>query len=617
MKKSIFIFMIFLSYFNSFGQHVKNNMDIRKVFPFYSRDVILKESWLKQREELNIIFLKSLEPDRLLHNFKITAKLPSDAKPLEGWESPKIGLRGHFVGHYLSAVSILVEKYKDPLLTERLDYMVDELYKCQQVSKTGYLGAFPDSSFDVLEAKFTGVWAPYYTYHKIMQGMLDVYIHTNNKKAYRILLGMADYVINRMSKLNKETIEKMMYTVDANPQNEMGAMNEVLYKLYQISKSSKHLAIAKLFDPDWFVEPLCRNEDILSGLHSNTHLVLVNGFAQRYAVTKETKYRDAVLNFWNILTNFHVYANGTSSGPRPNATTKTSVTAEHWGVPGHLCNTLTKEIAESCVSHNTQKLCSYIFTWTAEPQYADSYMNTFYNAVLPAQGCYSGSYVYHLPLGSPRNKKYLKDNDFACCSGSCTEAYAQLNSNIYYHNDSALYVNLYIPSIVKWEEKGIELEQDSRFPKDSVINFTISSQQESQFVLKLLLPSWSKGVDVYVNDKKQQTSVNSAASYFVLNRTWHNQDRVRLVFHYDFHLKSMPDNPNTFAIYYGPMLLAFECKSEVILKGDTESILKNLSVSNFKEATFQLTNNNNNYLLRPLYDIDQQSYGVYATIRNY
>lgn len=149
--------MMILSPLYFWGQHPTDNMDVRKVFPFHNTDVTLKNSWLKQREELNITFLKSLDPDRLLHNFRITAKLPSDAIPLEGWESPKIGLRGHFVGHYLSAVSNLVEKYKDPLLTKHLNYMIDELYKCQQVSKNGYLSAFPDKDFEILETKFSGV----------------------------------------------------------------------------------------------------------------------------------------------------------------------------------------------------------------------------------------------------------------------------------------------------------------------------------------------------------------------------------------------------------------------------------------------------------------------------
>ena len=616
MKKKLFIVVMFLIHSSLHGQDIKNQVGVEKAVPFQSTNVTLKPSWIKHREDLNITFLKSLDPDRLLHNFRITAGLPSEAKPLEGWEAPDIGLRGHFVGHYLSAVSHLVERYKDPQLNTRLEYLIDELYKCQQVNNNGYLSAFPDKDFDILESKFTGVWAPYYTYHKIMQGLLDTYIHTNNPKAYEILLGMAAYIENRMSKLSRESIERMLYTVDANPQNEAGAMNEVLYKLYKVSNDPKHLALAKLFDPDWFAIPLSQNEDILSGLHSNTHLVLVNGFTQRYAITQEMKYHNAAINFWNMLVHNHAYANGSSSGPRPNAVTKTSVTAEHWGVPGQLSNTLSKEIAESCVSHNTQKLTACLFTWTANPQYADSYMNMFYNAVLPTQSDHTGSFVYHLPLGSPRNKKYLKDNDFACCSGSGVEAYSQLNQGIYYHNDTTLWVNLYIPSEVYWKEKNIKLMQNSKFPKDSIIDLTILTKRKSNFSLKLLVPSWAKNTTLYINDEKQHINAHSM-SYLDLNRNWNDKDKVKLVFHYDFHLKPMPDNSKVFAIYYGPILLAFESKTEVILKGDMEDILKNISPLNSENAIFLLKNNGKEYLLRPLYDIDTETYGAYATIRNY
>ncbi len=591
-------------------------MDVEKASSFPNTEITLSPSWVKQREQLNVTFLKSLDPDRLLHNFRVNAGLPSEAKPLEGWESPNIGLRGHFVGHYLSAVSCLVGKYEEPLLRERLNYLIDELYKCQQTYGNGYLSAFPDKDFDTLETQFTGVWAPYYTLHKIMQGLLDTYLHTQNTKAYQILLGMAGYVDHRMSKLSPETIERMMYTVEANPQNEMGAMNEVLYKLYKVSGDPKHLALAKTFDPDWFLTPLSQNSDILSGLHSNTHAVLVNGFTQRYSITGEAKYHDAAVHYWDILTHHHAYANGTSSGPRPNVTTPTSLTAEHWGEPDHLCSTFTKEIAESCVTHNTQKLTTSLFTWTADPRYADSYMNTFYNAVLPAQSNHSGSYVYHLPLGSPRTKKYLKENDYFCCSGSCTEAFSQLNSGIYYHNDSVLWVNLYIPSIVHWREKNIQIEQKSNFPKDSGVSFTVTTKRKTPFVLKLLIPSGVKAADLYINKVKQPVPV-TPASYLEVSRIWRDKDEVKLVLQYDFHLKPLADNPNVFAIYYGTMLLAFESHNEIILKGNKEDVLRNLAVLKLEDGTFQLSNEGKIYPLRPLYDIDQQSYGVYATIRNY
>jgi DUF1680 family protein len=589
--------------------------EIVKAKPFPNASVTLNPSWIKQREDLNTAYLKSLDPDRLLHNFRVNAGLPSDAEPLEGWEAPYIDLRGHFTGHYLSAISSLVEKYKDSIFTQRLDYMIDELYKCQQALGNGYLSAFPEKDFEELETKFGGVWAPYYTYHKIMQGLLDAYTRTGNKKACEMVVQMATYVKMRMAKLDEETIEKVLYSAGANPSNEAGAMNEVLYKLYKVSKNPEHLALAEIFDQDWFLVPLSKNEDILSGLHANTHIALVNGFTQRYTIMKEELYHDAVFNFWDMLQYDHAYANGSSSGPRPNVVTPTSLKAEHWGKPGILSNTMTKEIAESCVSHNTQKLTSTLFSWTADPEYADVYMNTFYNSILALQSAHSGRCVYHLPLGSPRKKSFLKENDFRCCNGSSIEAFSLLNSGIYYHKDSILWVNLYVPSKANWAGKNIVLEQTGNFPTDSGIEFTIFAKKKSAFTLKLLVPSWAKYADIYVNNEKQSVEIISN-SYISLNREWENEDKIRLVFWYDYYIKTMPDDKNVIAIFYGPMLLAFENGSELILKGDEKTILSNLSVVE-SNRVFLLYNNGIKYLLCPLYDIEDQSYGVYAAIRNY
>jgi DUF1680 family protein len=597
------------------SQDVTHNSDVYKAFSFPNQFVTLDPSWIKHREDLNVTYLKSLDPNRLLHNFRINAGLPSSAQPLEGWEAPGIGLRGHFVGHYLSAVSSLVEKKQDDrLLLERLNYMVAELDKCQSALGNGYLSAFPESDFDVLETKVEGVWAPYYTYHKIMQGLLDAFDRTGNRRAYEMVVGMASYVERRMSKLDTATIENLLYTTAANPTNEAGAMSEVLYRLYKISKNSRHLALAKLFDPRWFFVPLSKNQDILSGLHANTHLVLVNGFAERYSITKEVLFRDAVVNFWTILMNSHAYANGSSSGPRPNVTTPTSLSAEHWGVPGHLSSTMTKEIAESCVSHNTQKLTATLFQWTTDATYADAYMNTFYNSILALQSAHTGACVYHLPLGSPRKKSFLKENDFRCCNGTSIEAFSLLNSGIYYFNDTTLWVNLYVPSKVNWTKKNVSLVQTGNFPTDSIVDLSLSLKKKSKFSIKLLVPSWATEVDIYVNGEKQNIKP-VLNTYISLNREWKNNDKVRLVFHYRFHLKAMPDDKNVIAVFYGPMLLAFESASELILKGDPQVILSNLSVQD--NNRFFLLNNGRKYVLRPLYDIEDQSYGVYATIRNY
>lgn len=266
MKGKIALFILVTSCISpeAFGQYA-SSQQAEKAKPFPNESVVLTSSGIKERETLNTTYLRSLDPDRLLHNFRVNAGLPSSAKPLEGWEAPGVGLRGHFTGHYLSASASVIERDNDTLLANRIQYMVQELYKCQQAFGNGYLSAFPESDFDKLETQFTGVWAPYYTYNKIMQGLLDVSVRTGNKQAYEIVSGMADYVWLRMSKLDEETIEKMLFSVGANPQNEAGAMNEVLYKLYKVSKNPRHLALAKIFDRDWFLRPLAENRNILNG----------------------------------------------------------------------------------------------------------------------------------------------------------------------------------------------------------------------------------------------------------------------------------------------------------------------------------------------------------------
>lgn len=342
---------------------------------------------------------------------------------------------------------------------------------------------------------------------------------------------------------------------------------------------------------------------------------LIIGFAKRYENTGDSYYRDVVSHFWDMLEHHHCYVNGSSSGPRPIATTPTAQTSEHWGKPDCLSTTLTDKTSESCVSHNTQKITSTLFRWTAQPEYADVYMNTLYNSVFALQNAETGCNVYSLPLGSPNKKNFAKPSEFFCCNGTTIEAFTSLNANIYFYNNDNLWVNLYIPSSVNWKSKGITLSQSSDFPDSSVVKFNVTAKKTTPFALKLFIPSWADTqTQVLVNGEPIKESI-SPMSYVTIDRKWKNGDKIEIRFNYHFNLKKMPDNPNVVALFYGPVLLAFQVNEETILKGNEVDILKNISKRE-NSMSFTLKNNGKEYTLLPFYKVTNESYGVYATILN-
>ncbi|HMB95553.1 MAG TPA: beta-L-arabinofuranosidase domain-containing protein, partial [Tepidisphaeraceae bacterium] len=255
-----------------------------KALPFDLSDVRLLDSPFKIAQDADAKYMASLDLDRLLHNFRVTAGLPSNAAPLGGWESPSCEVRGHFVGHYLSACALMYKSTGDVAWKNRADYLVAELGKCQDALGDGYLSAFPAGAFDKLE---TGgrYWAPYYTIHKIMAGLLDAYQLCGNEKSLEVDKKMAAYFAGRISKLSNEQIERIFHTTAGGTGTEFGGMSEVLHNLYEITKDPEHLKLANIFDRDWLAVPLAKDDDALAGLHANTHIPQVDGFAWHYQVT--------------------------------------------------------------------------------------------------------------------------------------------------------------------------------------------------------------------------------------------------------------------------------------------------------------------------------------------
>ncbi|CAD6336280.1 unnamed protein product [Miscanthus lutarioriparius] len=200
-------------------------------------------------QRTNLEYLLLLDPDRLVWSFRSQAGLSAPGEPYGGWESPGRELRGHFVGHYLSGMAKMWASTHNATFAGKMAAVADALHECQRAAGTGYLSAFPAEVFDRFEA-IEFVWAPYYTIHKIMQGLLDQHVVPGNGKALGMVVAMADYFAGRVRNvIQRYSIERHWTSLN----DETGGMNDVLYQLYTIAHDQRHLVLAHLFDKPCFL----------------------------------------------------------------------------------------------------------------------------------------------------------------------------------------------------------------------------------------------------------------------------------------------------------------------------------------------------------------------------
>ncbi len=255
-------------------------------------------------------YLNYLDADRLLHTFRLNYGLSSSATACGGWESPSTELRGHSTGHVLTALAQAYANTGQAAFKTKGDYLVAQLAICQNRATTagyhtGYLSAYPESFIDRVEAR-QQVWAPYYTLHKIMAGLLDMHQLAGNAQALDVLVRMAAWVRFRNDRLTQTQRQNMLDT-------EFGGMNEVLTNLYQLTENPDHLTTARYFDHAEIFDPLAANTDALNNYHANTQIPKILGAIREYHATGTTRYLDIARNFWDIVVNRHSYAIGGNS----------------------------------------------------------------------------------------------------------------------------------------------------------------------------------------------------------------------------------------------------------------------------------------------------------------
>jgi DUF1680 family protein len=515
-----------------------------KLQAFDLADVTLDQGPFLHAQRKTEAYLLALQPDRMLHNFRVNAGLKPKAPVYGGWESEptwaEINCHGHTLGHYLSACSLAYRSTGDRLFKARTEYIARELAQCQAAAGTGLVCAFPDGPALVMAhlrgEKITGV--PWYTLHKVYAGLRDAAVLTDDQTARAVLIRFADWAVEATQPLSDAQFETMLET-------EHGGMSEVFADLYVMTGDADYRRMAERFSQKAIMAPLARGRDNLDGLHANTQLPKIVGFQRVWEVTGDDRYRDASVFFWKTVALTRAFATG---GHGDN---------EHFFPMANFADhVFSAKGSETCCQHNMLKLTRALFLHDPQTVYADYYERTLYNGILASQDPDSGMVTYFQGARPGYMKLYHTPEDsFWCCTGTGMENHVKYRDSIYFHDGEAIYVNLFIPSSVTWKEKGAVLTQSTTFPEapKTTLRWTLTKPTEA--TLKLRHPHWSRDAVVLVNGVETARSTDPG-SYVDVPRTWKNGDRVELRLTMETAVQHAPAAPDIVAFTYGPLVLA-------------------------------------------------------------
>ena len=514
---------------------------------FSLSQVKLLEGPFKQAQETDLKYMLSLEPDRLLAPFLREAGLSSQAKGYGNWEGT--GLDGHIGGHYLSALSNMYAATGNTEVLRRLNYMINKLDSCQRQSKDGYVGAIPGGKAmwqDIAAGKINAgsfslnnKWVPWYNIHKLFAGLLDAYTVAGNKKAGDMLVRLCDWCIQLTSNLSDEQMQQMM-------RSEHGGMNEIFAHVYALTGEKKHLDMARRFSDRRILNPLLQSKDSLTGLHANTQIPKVIGYQQIAMVSGEDNWGNAANFFWNtVVDNRTVVIGGNSVREHFHPATDFSSMLE------------SKEGPETCNSYNMLKLTKQLFLTNPSARYADYYERTLYNHILASQHP-QGGFVYFTPMRPRHYRVYSQPQQgFWCCVGSGLENHTKYGELIYARDEQDIFVNLFIPSVLSWKEKGIVLKQTTNFPFAENSDITFTLQKPSKFALYIRYPSWIEKGEMKVLVNNKPVVINAGANgYFTINQLWKNGDKISLQLPMHTSTEPLPDKSGWVSFLHGPIVLA-------------------------------------------------------------
>lgn len=511
-----------------------------KLKPFPLRDVRLGEGPFRAMHQANAAYLKRLPPERLLHTFRLNAGIASSAAPLGGWEDPKGELRGHYLGHYLSACALGWASDGDAELKRRGDVLVAGLAECQaRLNQGGYLSAYPVEFYDRL-AKGVNVWAPFYTMHKMLAGLYDMHTLAGNAQALTVLTGMGGWVDTWTAQWDEAQMQRIL-TV------EFGGMQEALYNLAALTGDDRWGRVGDRFTKKAVFNPLAASRDELAGLHMNTHVPQVIGAARRYEITGDHRFHDVAHFFWQTVHDNRTYVTGGASAREHFLSNPSRLSEEYKSADSH---------QECCCSYNMMKLTRHLFGWHPDVRYIDYYERNLFNHRLGTIRP-DGMNQYFVSLTPGAWRTYGGETDtFWCCNGTASEEYNKLTDTIYFNDGRDVWVNLYLDSALDWEERGLKLVQKTRFPDEARTRLVVESAPAGSFAINLRIPSWTTDAARVLVNGKPLDAAPVPGSYMRIARNWKPGDTVSLDMPMILRTEGFADDPSLMAVLYGPLVLA-------------------------------------------------------------
>ena len=598
------------------------------------RQVTVRDSELLRREADNRAYMLRLTRENLMRNYLLEAGLWSDAELNPeihgGWESPTCALRGHFTGHYLSAAAMIWQATGDPEIKGRADAMVEDLARCQKEHGDGWAGSIPEKYLQWI-ARGKEVWAPHYTVHKTLMGLVDMAKLTGSRQALEVADRWGEWFDRWTAQFTREQMDDIL-------DFETGGMLEIWAELYALTGKDRYLRLMEKYDRPRLFEELLAGHDPLTNMHANTTVPEVIGCARAYEVTGKERYRRIVEAYWHCAVE-----------ERPAYVTGGQTNGEIWSPKDGVSTRLGRKTQEHCVVYNMMRLADFLFRWTKDVRYADYIERNLYNGIF-AQGYYryrgtngyvpkhprTGLIAYFMPMRGGDHKGWgTETTDFYCCHGTLVQANAALNRCLYYQDGRDLYLCQYFDSDVRLEVDGKPVTLRLRIDHQTG-SFHLSSDSSARQAIgavtskvihhpegkRVTLEVQCEGaVPLRVHVRIPDWAGKGASHFETLSReSWRNGEHEVLDLPMSLRSEPLAGDPTRVAFLYGPIVLAGLTDAEQTLHAPAEHPESCLTRDNEREwgswvNEFLTTTEERAIRFIPLYEVGYERYAVYFRVK--